>query len=109
MRKFIEMMVIAAGLALCLGGAARADNVDWRAQRKQLNVEQKRDRNALKMQQRNIERSWKNGHVSAAQRAGTKHEMQRASRDMKLRQKDARQDLKDRQRSVKEMQRAYNQ
>jgi hypothetical protein len=53
-----------------------------------------------------MKQSWKSGHVPSVQRAEMKHQMQRSTRDMKMRQKDSMQDLKDRQRSLKEMQRA---
>lgn len=109
MRKFVVMTVIIAGVAFCLAGVAKADNTGFKAQRKQLKLEQKRDRNALKMQQHNIKQSWKSGHVSRVQREQVKHQMERSSRDLKLQQKDAMQDLKDRQRSYKEIQRAYGQ
>jgi len=109
MRKYLVVMVAAMCLAVCLTRIARADNADLRAQRQQMKVQQKRERNALKLQQRNVKESWKNGHVSNAQRNEMKHQMQRSSRDLKVRQKDSMQDLNDRQRSLRDMQRANGQ
>ena len=109
MRRFLVVMVAAMGVGICLAGAARADNAGLRAQRQQLKEQQKRERNALKLQQQNMKQSWRNGYVSSAQRAAMKHQMQRARRELKMRQKDAMQDLKDRQRSMREMQRIYGQ
>jgi hypothetical protein len=109
MRKILAVSIAAMGLVLCQAGGVKADNTDSRAQSYQLKVQQKRERNALKMQQQNVKRSWRNGHTTATNRSQMKHSMARDSRNLKLRQKDARQDLKDRQRSVKDMQRGYNQ
>ena len=107
MRKCLIVMVAAMCLGIGSTGAVQAQGPNWRSQQQQLKLQQKRERNALKLQQRNIKQSWKNARISSATRAQTKHQMQRANRDLKQRQKDAMQDMKDRQRSLKEMQRAY--
>ena len=109
MRKHLVVMVAAMTVFLGLTGVARADSSELRAQRQQLKLQQKRELNYLKLQQRQIKSSWKNALVSSAQRSQMRHQMDRATRDLKARQKDAMQDLKDRQRSWKEMQRAYGQ
>jgi hypothetical protein len=109
MRKYLIGMVAAMCLGMSLVSAARAQNADLRAQRQQLKLRQKRERNVLKVQQQNIKQSWKDGHASSAVRTGAKRQMQRASRDMKQKQKDAMQDLKDHQRSLQAMQRANGQ
>jgi uncharacterized protein HemX len=109
MRNYLIVMVATMCLGISLASTVRAQNADWRAQRQQLKLQQKRERDALKVQQRNIKQSWKNARVSSAMRAETKHQMQRASRDLKQKQKDTMQDLKDRQRALKENQRIYGQ
>jgi hypothetical protein len=108
MRKYLVVMVATMCLGVSLASLVQAQNNDWGAQRKQLKVQQKRERNALKIQQRNIKQSWKNSRVPSATRTEAKHQMQRSSRDMKQKQKDAIQDLKDRQKSLKESQRMYS-
>jgi len=109
MRKFLVAMVAAMCVGICLAGGARADNAELRAQRQQLKEQQRRERNALKLQQQNMKQSWKNGNVPSAQRSAMRHQMQRSIRDLKTRQKDSMQDLKDRQRSMRDMQRANGQ
>lgn len=109
MRKYLIVMVAAMCLGISSASAVRAENADWRSQQKQLKAHQKIERNALRAQQRNIKRSWKNVHVSSASRTETKHQMQRSSRDLNQRQKDAMQDLRDRQKALKENQRVYGQ
>jgi hypothetical protein len=109
MRKYLVVMVAATCLGIGSTSAVRAQGPDWRSQQQQLKLQQKRERNALNLQQRNIKRSWKNARISSATRAQTKHQMQRATRDLKQRQRDAMQDLKDRQKAFQQNQRAYAQ
>ncbi|MDR3678242.1 MAG: hypothetical protein P4N24_22370 [Acidobacteriota bacterium] len=109
MRNYLIVMAATICLGFTLAGTVRAQNVDWRAQQQLLKVQQKRERDALKIQQRNIKQSWKNARVSSAMRDESNHQMQRASRDLKQRQKDARQDLKDRQKALQENRRNYGQ
>lgn len=102
MRKFVLMAVVVVVLS---GGVSKAQNgVNWAAQKKTLETQQKLERHDLKMQQHSRMESWKNQKVTSAQRTQAKHEMAREWRDMKLKQKDARQDLADRQRSLQAMQ-----
>ena len=107
MHRYLVVTVATICLGMSLTTAVRARETDWRAQAKQLKVQQKRERNALKMQQRSVKQSWKRARMDSATRAYSQHQMSRANRDMKLRQKDARQDLKDRQKSLKAAQRVY--
>ena len=109
MRKYLIVMVATICLGISLASAARGQHANLRAERQQLNLQQKRERGALKVQHRNIKQSWKNARVSSATRTEAKHQMQRASRDLNQKQKDARQDLKDQQRALKENQRIYGQ
>jgi len=107
MRNYLMVMVATIGLGMSLASAFPARDADWQAQQKQLKVQQKLERKALKDQQRNVKQSWKNSRVDSATRAYTKHQMQRASRDLKLKQKDARQDMKDRHKQLQAMERVY--
>jgi len=106
MRKYLIVMVATTCLGICLASTVQAQSPDWRAERRQLASQQKLERNFLKAQQRSVKESWKNGLVSSTVRAQSKHQMQRANRDLKQKQKDAMQDLKDRQRALKESQRS---
>jgi hypothetical protein len=107
MHKYLVVIFASILLGFSLAGAAKAQNVDWGAQKKMLKAQQKLEWHNLMLQQRNMKRSWKGQSVSSAQRAQAKHEMQRQRRDLKIRQKDARQDLQDRQRNAVSMQRSY--
>ncbi len=107
MRKYLIVIFASILLGFGLAGAARADNVDWGAQKKQLQSQQKLEWHNLMLQQKNMKHSWKGQQVSSAQRATANREMQRQRRDLKIRQKDARQDLKDRQRNAVTIQRSY--
>ena len=109
MRNYLIVMVATVCLGLGLTTALRAQNSNWRAQQQQLKTQQKLERNALKVRQRNIKQTWKNSHVSNVTRTQAKHQMQREHRDLVQRQKDARQDLKDRQKALKENRRGYHQ
>jgi hypothetical protein len=109
MPKYFVLMIAALCLGFSLAGAVPTRDADWGAQQKQFKIQQKRERNALKMQQKNIKQSWKHSRIPSVTRTASKHQMQRASRDMKQRQKDARQDMKDRHRALVEMQRASGQ
>ena len=106
MRNYLIVMVATMCLGFSLATTARAqNNVDWRAQQRQLKSLQKQERNALKAQQRNIKRSWKDARASSATRIEAKHQMQRDLRNLKQKQKDALQNLKDQERAFKEYQR----
>ena len=110
MRKYLIVMVATMCLGISLAAAVRAQNVDWRAQRKQLKSQQKLERNALKVQQQNMQAVLEEpSGFPALSALRQTHQMQRERRDLKQKQKDAMQDLKDRQRALKEMQRAYGQ
>jgi len=107
MRKFWIVMVATMFLGISSATAVRAQNVDWRSQKKQLQKQQKLEYNALRTQQRNRKQSWNRGHVSSAERARASHQMKRERRDLKVRQKDALQDMRDRQRSLNAINRSY--
>ncbi|HTS69987.1 MAG TPA: hypothetical protein VMO17_13480 [Terriglobia bacterium] len=107
MHKNLVVMVAAMCLGACLAGAARAQDVDWGAQRRQLKQQQKLELDSLKAQQHNMKQSWSSGHISSAERSRAEHQMQRELRDLKQRQKDAMQDLKDHEKAMKEMHHAY--
>ncbi len=107
MRKYLIVMVATMCLGISLATTVRAQNIDWRAQRKQLNSHQKLERHYLKVEQKNRKKSWNSRRVSRAERAQANHQMQRERRNLKQRQKDAVQDMKDRRRSLGEMRRAY--
>ena len=109
MRKHLVVLIAAMTMVICWTGVARAQSPDVRQEMQQFKLQQKRERNALKFQQKNMKDSWNNGYVSKAQRDRMKHQMAREQRDLKSRQKDAMQDLKDRLKSWKEMQRVYGQ
>lgn len=109
MPKILVLIVAAGCLGLGVANAKQAQRVDWGAQSKQLKVQQKRERHDLKVQQRNIKKSWKNSHLTGATRTYAKHQMQRANRDLKTKQRDQRQDIKDRQKTLRERQREYGQ
>ena len=110
MLNYLIVMVATMCLGFSLATTARApNNVDWRAQQRQLKSLQKQERNALKVQQRNIKRSWKDARASSATRAQALHQMQRERRDLIQKQKDALQNLKDLQRASKENQRMNGQ
>jgi uncharacterized protein HemX len=109
MHKYLTLIVAAMCLGIGLAGAVPTRDSDWQAQKKQLKVQQKRERNALKIQHKNVKQSWKGTKTSSATKAYSKHQMQRANRDLKTRQKDARQDMKDRHKALQEMQRTYRQ
>jgi hypothetical protein len=106
MRKYLIVMIASMCLGISLAPSARAQGVDWKAQRRQIKSQQKIEWNSLKTQQHNIKQSWKTQHTSSAQRALASHQMQRERRDLKQRQKDVMQDLRDRQKSLSSMQRA---
>ena len=99
MGKYVMVMVAAVLLGVGLAGVVNAQNIDWHAQEKALKTQQNVEWKALKVQQHNMKASWKGQHVSSAERARAKHEMERQKRDLRNRQKDARQDLKDRRRA----------
>ena len=107
MHRYLIVMVVAIFLGTGLATTVRAQNVDWRTQRKMLKSQQKLEWHALKVQQQNRQLSWKGQKVSSAQRVQAKHQMQRERRDLKQRQKDAMQDMRDRNRSLRAVQRAY--
>lgn len=107
MRKFLIVMVATMCLGISLAGTVQAQDSDFRSLQQQLKSQQKRERDALKVQQQNIKQSWKNAQVSSATRAQAKHQMQRDRRNLKQKQKDAMQNLKDQQRAWKENQRNY--
>ena len=107
MRKFLIVMVATMCLGISLAGTVQAQDSDYKLLQQQLIAQQKRERDALKAQQQNITKSWKNAQVSSATRAQAKHQMQHARRDLKQKQKDALQNLKDQQRALKENQRIY--
>ena len=107
MRNFSIVMVASLCLGMSIASGVRAQSIDWRAVRKQLRTQQKMERNALKTQQGNIKRSWKQLQVSKPIRDQAKHQMQRERRDLNQRQKDAMQDLKDRQKVLKQYQKIY--
>ena len=109
MRNYLIVMVAAMCLAIGWAPTVRAQEVDWRAQRQQLKMQQKVELNALKVRQRNVKQSWKNAQVSSATRAQALHQMQRERRDLIQKQKDALQNLKDLQRASKENQRMTGQ
>ena len=109
MRNCLIVMVATMCLGFGFAPTVRAQNVDWRAQVKQLKAQQKLDLNALKARQRSVKQSWKNTQVSPATRAQAKHQMQRERRDLIQKQKDALQNLKDLQRASKENQRMNGQ
>jgi hypothetical protein len=109
MRKYLIVMVVVVCLGISLAPMARAQSLDWQGARKQLKSQQKLERHSLQVQQRNMKASWKGRPVTSAERTQAKHEMQRASRDLKQRQKDAMQVLKDRQKSLNSMRHAYGQ
>src|SRR5271169_4687062 len=69
MRKFWIVMVATICLGIGSAAAVRAQNVDWRTQKKQIQKQQKVEYNALKTQQRNRRRSWNRQSVSSAERA----------------------------------------
>jgi len=108
MRKYLIVMVATMCLVISSATTVRAQDVGWGAQRKQLKTQQKLERNALKVQQRNRKQSWNRRSVSSAERAQANHEMQRERRNLKQRQKDAMQDMKDRQKALNEMNRSYS-
>ncbi len=99
MRKYLIVMFASILLGFSLAGAARAQNVDWGAQKKQMMTQQSMEWRNMTLQQKNMKRSWKGQHIASTQRTAAKREMERQRRDLKLRQKDARQDFKDRQRN----------
>jgi hypothetical protein len=107
MRNFLIVMVTTMCMGISLASVVRAQDFDWRGQRKQLKAQQKVERIALKRQQQSAMRSWKTFAVSKAARTQAKHQMQRDRRNLHQRQKDALQDLKDRQRIFKETSKAY--
>lgn len=107
MRKYLIVMVAALCLGFVSAIPARAQYVDWHAQKKQLKSQQKLEYNALKVQQRNRRQSWNRARVSSAERARANHQMKRERRDLRQRQKDAMQDMKDRQRSLNAVNRSY--
>jgi len=107
MRKYLIVMVATMCLVISSATTVRAQDVGWGAQRKQLKTQQKLERNALKVQQRNRKQSWNRRSVSSAERAQANHQMQRERRNLKQRQKDAMQDMKDRQKALNEMNRSY--
>jgi len=105
MRNILIVIVATMCLGSGLATVLRAQNTDWHLQQHQLKSQQKLERNALKIRQRNIKHSWRNSRVSSATRIQAKHQMQRERRDLGQRQRDARQDLRDRQRALRENQR----
>jgi hypothetical protein len=107
MRKYLIMMLASILLGFGSAGAARAQNVDWGAQKKQMQTQQKLEWRNMTLQQKNMKRSWKGQRVTSAQRTAANREMQRQRRDLKTRQKDALQDFKDRQRNGVAIQRTY--
>jgi uncharacterized protein HemX len=107
MRNYLIVMVAAMCLGISLASTVQAQNTDFRTLQQQLKLQQKRELDALKLQQRNIKQSWKNAQVSNATRAQAKHQMQRDRRNLIQKQKDAMQNLKDQQRALKESQRTY--
>jgi len=109
MRNYLIVMVATVFVGISLATAVRAQNIDWRAQVKQLKSQQKLERDALKVRQRNVKQSWKTARVSSATRAQGTHRMQRERRDLIQKQKDELQNLKDRQRASKENQRMSGQ
>jgi hypothetical protein len=105
MRNLLVVMIATLILSLSVASPVRAQNSNLREQSKQLKLQQKRERNALKIQQKNIKASWNKQPVSKAIRLQSKHQMERDWRSMRERQKDARQDLADHQRTLRDRQR----
>ena len=105
MRNLLVVMIATLILSLSVASPVRAQNSNLRDQRKQLKLQQKRERNALKTQQKNIKASWNKQPVSKAIRLESKHQMERDRRSLRERQKDARQDLADHQRALRDRQR----
>jgi len=105
MRNYLIVMVATMCLGISLASTVQAQNTDFRTLQQQLKLQQKRELNALKAQQRSIKQSWKTTQVSNATRAQAKHQMQRDRRNLIQKQKDALQDLKDQQRANKQYER----
>ena len=103
MRKLLIGVIVTIFLSfpVVLIGAGQ-NRVDFRPERKTLKARQKQERRALKIQQKNQKRSWKNGHLTKANRAQLKHQMKRETRALRQQQKNDLQDLKDRERLTKE-------
>jgi uncharacterized protein HemX len=109
MRNLVVVMFVTLSLGLSMATAVRAQDVNQRAQWKQLKAQQKSERKFLKAQQKNQMQSWNGQRVPKSTRIQAKHQMQRAKREMHERQKDARQDLKDRQRTLRDSRRLNSQ
>jgi hypothetical protein len=105
MRNYLIVMVATMCLGISLAATVRAQDVDWRAQERQLKALQKQERNALKVQQRTLKQSLKNPQVSGVTRTQAKHQMQRDHRNLIEKQKDALQNLKDQEKAYKEYRR----
>ena len=107
MRKLLIVMVVMLSWGFCVVSGAQAQGGDQREQRKLLKSNQKRERDAVKLQHKNMKNSWKNQRVSDSARLQAKHQMERDDRALRERQRNERQDLKDRQKALRENQRAY--
>lgn len=105
MRNLLVVIIATLVLSLSVASPVQAQNSNPREQIKQLKLQQKRERNALKIQQKNIKASWNKQPVSKAIRLESKHQMERDWRSMRERQKNARQDLADQQRALRDRQR----
>jgi len=105
MRKHLIVMVAAMCLASSSIPLARAQGLNWGAQRKSLKSQQKLERKNLKNQQKNVKKAWKSQKITSAEHTQASHQMQRERRTLKQSQKGALQDMKDRQRTVQTMNR----
>jgi alanyl-tRNA synthetase len=103
MRKLLIGVIVTLFLTFPVARIGAGQNrIDFRGERKTLKARQKRERRVLKSQQKNQKRSWKNAHLTKANRAQLKHQLKREARALRQQQKNDLQDLKDRQRLTKE-------
>jgi len=109
MRNVLIVTVATLCFGFSLAGSTRAQDINFRDERRNLNALYKQDWNALKVRQKNQMQSLRGREVSPAVRAEAKHKMQRERRALRDKHKDEMQELKDRQRALRESQRIYGQ
>ncbi len=106
-RLFTVAGFLACMLGSVFGSWSAAQDLNFKAEQKQLKLRQKQERKSQRLQHTYRKRSFNGQPVIKSVRVQAKHERQKEDRALRERQKNERQDLKDRQRLARETQRQY--